>query len=439
LKSIARNFTEIRLPPNSASLKISQTDQYGYHLFNLVELESDYLIIICVNRSICKSQTVALHTAFASNSNTKNMANKKSSMDPLDVIIAVLAILIGFTIFSWYAGYGPYVTAIVVVLVSYAYMKAPRRSYPTAAKIAETANLRGKVALVTGSTSGIGVETARVLALGGAHVYIVARNPKKLETTKAELLKSLPQGSQISTLTCDLADLKSVKACAETFLKQESELHILINNAGIMALPERTPTKQNLESQVGVCHVGHFYLTKLLLPVLEKAATKELPARVVALSSVAHRNHNIAQLLTTSPQLETTPYDADVGYGNAKACNLLFAHEFHKKHYDTKSIAAFSVMPGGIFTGLQGHVHPWKMFKWTVMGPFFFKSIEQGAATSMVCALTADPDADGGEYFDNCKVVTGACAKVSSEAGGNEDAGARLWEITEKLLSNLGF
>jgi NAD(P)-dependent dehydrogenase (short-subunit alcohol dehydrogenase family) len=239
-------------------------------------------------------------------------------------------------------------------------------------------------------------------------------------------------------LTCDLADLKSVKACAETFLKQESELHILINNAGIMALPEFTPTKQGLESQVGVCHVGHFYLTKLLLPALEKAATKESPARVVALSSSAHRNHDIAQLLT-SPQLLTTPYDADVGYGNAKSCNLLFAHEFHKKYYGTKSIAAFSVMPGGIFTGLQGHVHPWKMFKWTVVGPFFFKSIEQGAATSMVCALTADPDADGGEYFDNCKVVTEACAKVVSEAGGDEDAGSRLWEITEKLLSTFGF
>jgi NAD(P)-dependent dehydrogenase (short-subunit alcohol dehydrogenase family) len=360
---------------------------------------------------------------------------KKSSTDPLDVIMAICAVLFALTILSWYVGYGPYVTAVVILLFSYAYMKAPRRSYPTAAKIAEASNLRGKVALVTGATSGIGVETARVLALSGAHVYIAARNPKKLETSKAEMLKSLPQGSQISVLTCDLADLTSVKTCAETFLKQESELHIIINNAGIMALPERTPTKQSLESQVGVCHVGHFYLTKLLLPALEKAATKELPARVVALSSSGHRNHNITQLLE-SPQLETTPYDADVGYGNAKSSNLLFAHEFHKKYYQTKNIAAFSVMPGGIFTGLQDHVHPWKMFKWTVVAPFFFKNIEQGAATSMVCALTADPDADGGEYFDNCK-ATEAYAKVESEAG--EDAGARLWETTEKLLSSLGF
>jgi len=356
-------------------------------------------------------------------------------MDPLDAIMAMLAAIIAVTVGSWFVGVGIYVTVIVVTLFAVAYLKAPRRTFPTAAKIAEGVDLTGKVALVTGSTSGIGVETARVLALQGAHVYIAARNPKKLESCKADMLKTLPQGSKISCLVCDLSDLKSVKKCAKSFLGLESKLHILVNNAGIMGLPTRTPTAQDLESQVGVCHVGHFYLFKLLLPALERAGTKDTPARVVALSSSAHIYHDLASLLE-SPTLETSPYTPNKGYGNAKASNMLFARELHKRYFSKKHIAAFSVMPGGIFTGLQGHTPKWTMFKWTVVGPFFFKSIEQGAATTMVCALTADPDSDGGEYFDNCQATSNATT-IEEQAGNN--SGARLWDISEKLLSNLGY
>lgn len=360
---------------------------------------------------------------------------KKRAADPVDVIMGVLAIILLLTLISWYYGWGIYVTTIVAGAFAYGYTKAPRRTYPTAADIAQSSDLTGKVALVTGATSGIGVDTARVLALQGAHVYIAARNPKKMQETKDELLKTLPQGSKITLLTCDLSDLDSVRACAKEFLQKEDKLHMLINNAGIMALPERVPTNQGLESQVGVCHVAHFYLTQLLMPALEKAATKNHPARLVVLSSSAHAYHDIEKMLK-SPKLETDPYDAQTGYGNAKGSNILFAYEFHNKFFKTKHIAAFSVMPGGIFTGLQGHVSAWKMFKWTVVAPFFFKSIEQGAATSMVCALTADPDVDGGEYFDNCK-ATDKAANMISEVG--KDAPSQLWTATEKLLADLGY
>ena len=129
-------------------------------------------------------------------------------------------------------------------------------------------------------------------------------------------------------------------------------------------------------------------------------------------------------------KLETLPYDAWVAYGNAKCSNLLFAKEL-----SNRGILAYSVMPGGIHTGLQTHVDWWTMLKWTIVTPFFFKSTSQGAATSLVCATTADKKYSG-MYFDNCK-PTDAVAKVEEEAG--TDAAAKLWKQTEQVLKDLGF
>jgi NAD(P)-dependent dehydrogenase (short-subunit alcohol dehydrogenase family) len=135
----------------------------------------------------------------------------------------------------------------------------------------------------------------------------LARGPTKLEETKRSIEKAAPS-AKLSVLTCDLGDLKSVQYCAEKFLEQKLNLHILINNAGIMAVPEHESTAQGLEQQVGVCHVGHFLLTKLLLPSLQagaKASTK--PSKIVCLSSLAHIGHEMGKLLE-NPKLETVPY-----------------------------------------------------------------------------------------------------------------------------------
>lgn len=305
------------------------------------------------------------------------------------------------------------------------YVIAPARKFPTSEEVTEGVDLKGKVAVVTGATSGIGIETVRVLAERGAHVYLAARNELKLEVTM-ESLKSNNPDLKLDILVCDLSDLDSVKACAATFLKQNDSLDLLINNAGIMAVQTREETKQGLESQVGVCHVGHFYLTKLLLSAIQKAKA----SRVVCLSSSAHAYHQFDRCLNTE-KLETDPYDPWVAYGNAKVANLL-----HAKALTAKGVDAYSVMPGGIMTGLQSNVTWWTYIKFSILSPLFFKNVNQGAATSLLCATSAEVP-EQGEYHDNCKPSTKALATVLEKVG--SDAPIKLWNVTEALLQTLGY
>ena len=354
------------------------------------------------------------------------MTQQQRGPDPLDIITAVVVATFGAAAVATSKGHGVAAISTITALFAAAWVTAPRRTFPTAETVCP--NVTKQIVLVTGATSGIGVDTAGVLYQNGAKVYIAARNTIKLESTKEFIMAKYDSKTKgkIYTLVCDLSDLDSVKLCAETFLKCESKLNILINNAGIMALPERESTKQGLESQVGVCHVAHFLLTKLLLPAITNAN-----GRVVCLSSVAHRRHQMKELLSSTPPLETVPYNSWVAYGNAKCCNMLMARGLQKR-----GVVAFSVMPGGIHTGLQAHVDPWTMFKWTIVTPFFFKSTSQGAATSIVCATSPDIIGHNGMYFDNCK-VTDALSKVEIEAGA--DAADRLWVLTESVLSKLGY
>lgn len=356
-------------------------------------------------------------------------ASKKAS-DPLDIVMGVLAVSSFLTIGAMYKGYSKAAASIWAPLLTLAYWKAPARSFPTADEVV-TKSLEGKVAIVTGATSGIGLDTARVLALKGAKVYMAARSLKKLEATKARLEEET--GKEVLMLECDLNDLDSVQKAAKHFLQNEKKLDILINNAGIMALPERTATKQKLEAQVGVCHVGHVYLTKLLIDALRNAGTKISPSRVVVLSSSAHAYHDMAECLK-SDTLETTPYDPWVAYGNAKAANMLFAKHLNDMH---DNVVAFSVMPGGIHTGLQTHVNFYKMLKWKIVTPFFFKTTSQGAATSLVCATEDRALAQAGEYWDNCDPNPKKLQAVLDQVG--EDAAKRLWDQTEVLIKRLGY
>ena len=132
-----------------------------------------------------------------------------------------------------------------------------------------------------------------------------------------------------------------------------------------------------------------------------------------------------------NPKLEVDGcYTEWSAYGNAKVSNLLFAREAHKR-YGGKGVSAYSLHPGGIHTGLQGHVDAWTMFKWRVVTPFFFKSIAQGAATSIYCATQPGIETEGGEYFDDCKANPKVGARYDETLG--KDAGARLWAATEAL------
>ncbi|CAB9531707.1 Short-chain dehydrogenase TIC 32, chloroplastic [Seminavis robusta] len=351
------------------------------------------------------------------------------SIGPLDIITGVAGASVAGWVVACAKGHALTATAVLGSLLGLAYIRAPSRTFPTGEAVTESVDLTGKVALVTGATSGIGVETARVLALRGAHVYLAARNPTKLDATQKQLLAELPSTCKIDIVTCDLGDLQSVKHCAKTVLASQDTIDIVINNAGIMALPTRTDTKQGLESQVGVCHVGHFYLTKLLLPAIQKAQ-----GRIVCLSSSGHANHDIKKCLS-SPKLETDPYDGWVAYGNAKASNLLNAKALSTK---IDNVTAYSVQPGGIFTGLQGNVDWYTRLQFSVVAPFFFKSVPQGAATTLLCATSNDPEkVVNGEYHDNCQADKTALEKVMEAAG--KDVPDQLWEATEKLLKDLGF
>lgn len=282
------------------------------------------------------------------------MPTPSSNTGPMDVMTGLAATVLGGWLVACTAGSrttAVTATALVTGILLAAYRTAPARRFPTAEAVADHVNLQGKVAVVTGATSGIGVQTARVLAQRGAHVYLAGRNAQKLQQTREGLLRSLPQGTRVSTLLCDLNDLNSVRQAAHTFLQMESRLHVLVNNAGIMALPNRTATAQDLEAQVGVCHVAHFLLTQSLLPALQNAAVdagnnnnNATPPRVVVLSSSAYSGHELPTCVAHD-RLETQPYNPWTAYGNAKAANILFAKGFNDRYGKGDApIYAFSVM-----------------------------------------------------------------------------------------------
>ena len=215
----------------------------------------------------------------------------------------------------------------------------------TALEVVEGIDLSGKTVIVTGASSGLGVETARALAKAGAKVVLPGRSPDKLAGV-VEDIKASTGNQKVEAAEMDLGDLDSVRRFADAFVATGEPLHLLINNAGIMATPHRT-TAQGFESQFGTNHLGHFVLFAHLLPALEKAGTNG-GARVVALSSTGHR---ISDVDLEDPNFETSDYHKWVAYGRAKTANALFALEVDKR-YQGKGIRAFSVHPGGIKTNI---------------------------------------------------------------------------------------
>jgi NAD(P)-dependent dehydrogenase (short-subunit alcohol dehydrogenase family) len=297
-------------------------------------------------------------------------------------------------------------------------------SRSTAEDALRSASLAGKVAIVTGANSGIGTETARVLARGGAHVFLACRSLATAQAAANALRANLPAGvGELGVLAVDLADLASVRAGAAKFLATGLPLHILINNAGVAATP-LAKTAQGHELQAGTNHVGHFLFTKLLLPRLEASA----PARIVNVSSSLHTRGKAARLLETLErdpgftQRKYVPFDA---YGDSKLANVLFTHQLAK--ILPKSVETFSLHPGVIPTNLTRTLG----FAGAVLnfvGKPFMKSIPQGAATSVYAATAPDLVGKSGSYLVDCALAT-----PSPEA--RDDAIAvKLWEVSERLV-----
>ena len=295
-------------------------------------------------------------------------------------------------------------------------------------------DLTGKTAIVTGGYSGIGLETTRALAGAGATVIVPVRDPAKAE----ENLSSIE--GDISSAQMDLADLDSVRTFASSVYDSIDALDLLINNAGIMACP-LARVGPGWEIQFGVNHMGHFTLTRALLPLLEKA---EAP-RVVVLSSVAHKRNGI---LWDDIQFDNSDYQKWVAYAQAKSANALFANALSRR-MQAFGGRAFSVHPGGIFTPLQRHL---PMEEQVEMGwlnkdgtvpPLVaanFKTPSQGCTTTLWAATSALLDDMPGVYCEDCDVAQLAgpdslpfqhCAPHITVDADAE----RLWELSEKLLA----
>lgn len=300
-------------------------------------------------------------------------------------------------------------------------------------QILEGKDLSGKVAIVTGGYSGIGLETTRALVNSGAKVYVPVRSPEKAKDTLNDI-----EGVIVGAM--DLSDLNTVKDYASSILASESKIDLLINNAGIMACPE-TRVGNNWEAQFAVNHLGHFVLTTGLLPSLLNADT----SRVVCLSSIAHKRSDV---LWDDIHFENTPYEKWTAYAQAKSANALFARGLDIK-YSAQGLKALSVHPGGILTPLQRHLPNEEMqaLGWTdadgnlsEQAAAMFKSTTQGCTTSLWAATSELFGEVGGVYCEDCDVSNLADENsppyfdVAPWAASDEGAD-KLWNITEKMLA----
>ena len=276
---------------------------------------------------------------------------------------------------------------------------SPFGAYSTAREVASGHDLSGRVAIVTGAATGIGIETARALAEAGAEVVIAARKPDLADAAVASINETAPGKASWSML--DLSSFASIRDFAERW--DGRPLDILINNAAVMACP-LDYTTDDLEMQIGTNHFGHYLLSNLLVPALVAGAQGAgKPSRLVSLSSIGHRRSDIRW---NDPHFRDGPYDKWESYGQAKTANSLFAVGFHARH--GQSITANAVMPGGIMTPLQRHLPHEEMVAlgWIdeATGKIRdgFKTPEQGASTSVWAAVGEELEGVGGLYLEDC-------------------------------------
>jgi NAD(P)-dependent dehydrogenase (short-subunit alcohol dehydrogenase family) len=298
-------------------------------------------------------------------------------------------------------------------------------------------DLTGKTAIVTGGYSGIGLETTRALAAKGVTVIVPVRSPEKAADTLADVR------GDVETAAMDLADLASVHRFGDAVLRELERLDLLINNAGIMACPEAR-VGPGWESQFGVNHMGHFALTKALLPLLERTPG----ARVVALSSTGHK---ISDVRWDDIHFETGEYHKWRAYGQAKTANALFANALSRRLREAGGLA-FAVHPGGIFTPLQRHLSKEEMIAlgWlgedgepSALAKAGFKTPEQGCSTTLWAATATALDGKPGVYCEDCDVAapTEAGSPLARYRGVDahacdDESAERLWAISEQLLAD---
>ncbi|KAJ5974375.1 dehydrogenase with different specificitie [Penicillium waksmanii] len=279
--------------------------------------------------------------------------------------------------------------------------KGPGDARPTALQIVKDAGrentLAGKVILITGCSSGLGIETARALFQTGATLYLTARDLEKAKSALSDLVES----PRVHLLHLDLNSLKSVHACAVEFLSQSETLNILIENAGVMACPEGR-TADGFELQFGTNHLGHFLLFDLLKSRLLSSSTPSFNSRVVIVASSAHR---VSSVHFDNLSLDGE-YEAWKAYGQSKTANIWTANEIERR-YGAQGLHAFSLHPGAIATELLRHISDEQKADWdkNEFLASYWKSPEQGAATSVWGAVARELEGTGGKYLDDCQIA----------------------------------
>jgi NAD(P)-dependent dehydrogenase (short-subunit alcohol dehydrogenase family) len=303
-------------------------------------------------------------------------------------------------------------------------------------------NLHGKRILVTGVSAGLGVETARSLAAHGAQVVGAARDLAKAEGATAQVRKdATANGGSFDLVALDLSNLKSVRNCADKLLKKGEPFDVVIANAGVMATPF-SHTTDGFEMQFGTNHLGHFVLANRIASLIRSGG------RLINLSSAGHRYSNVD---LQDPNFEHTPYEPFVAYGRSKTANILFAVAFDKRHRE-RGVRAAAVHPGVIKTELARYTDPSRLETLVAQinqqlaaegkGPMQWKTIPQGAATSVWAGVVAPADQIGGRYCENCHVgnivpdsvaISGVSEGVRAYALDPTNAEA-LWKKSEEMV-----
>ncbi|XP_072032355.1 retinol dehydrogenase 13-like [Amphiura filiformis] len=281
--------------------------------------------------------------------------------------------------------------------------------------------MEGKTVIITGSNTGIGKETAMDLAHRGAKVILACRDEKKALKARKEIITE-SGNPRVVFRKLDLASLKSIRDFASEIDIEEENVHVLVNNAGIMRCPE-WKTEDGFEMQFGVNHLGHFYLTNLLLDKIKASA----PSRIITLSSLAHHRGEINFDDLNSKE----NYNKSQAYSNSKLSNVLFTHELSKRLKGT-GVTANSVHPGIVRTELSRHMGISKSyfssFFWGPINYIVLKSPKQGAQTVIDCAVNDKLEDVSGKYFKDC-------AKVECNAKGkDDDVAKKLWQVSAEIV-----
>ena len=313
----------------------------------------------------------------------------------------------------------------------------------TALEVVEGIDLTNLVVIVTGASSGIGVETVRAMAKAGATCIMCARDMPKAQLVAADIIQSTGN-SKVEVENLELDSLESVRAFVQRFVDSKRALNILINNAGVMACP-KSLTKDGFETQFGTNHLGHFVLTTGLLPALKQGAIESgRKSRVVNLSSSAHA---LSDVDFNDINFKNRDYEEFVSYGQSKTCNILFSVGITNR-FAKDNIVSNAVMPGAIMTNLQRHMtkEEWIKRCWfDENGQLVFKvkSIEAGASTSVWAATAPELEGVGGLYLENCKISEqrSSMREIFQNMFGylpyalDVDNANKLWTLSEKLAA----